>query len=174
LTTEKLLHELSGTSFSDASIHWGNQSFHGPLLLTHFGISGPLAFVLASHTAFEKIESEHPLTVLLQPDTSKSVDDRETILLQATQDDPRKALATILSQHFSKRFAATICSIVAIDPTQKVSTLTRDQRQSLTSLLGDGMPLTLVGRRPGDEFVTAGGVSRQEIDPKTMESKIVP
>ncbi|USN57433.1 MAG: NAD(P)/FAD-dependent oxidoreductase [Candidatus Peribacteria bacterium] len=55
-----------------------------------------------------------------------------------------------------------------------IGTLTRDQRLNLSSLLGNGLPITIVGRRPGDEFVTAGGVAREEIDPQTMQSRLVP
>ena len=42
----------------------------------------------------------------------------------------------------------------------------------MAELLGKGIPLTLLERRPGDEFVTAGGVMTDEINPETMESKI--
>ncbi len=55
-----------------------------------------------------------------------------------------------------------------------MSNLTREQKNHLATLLGDGIPLTLTARRPGDEFVTAGGVSIAEVDGATLESKICP
>ena len=50
----------------------------------------------------------------------------------------------------------------------------KEQRKLLIHALTGQMKITLIKRRPGDEFVTAGGVDLQEINPKTMESKIVP
>lgn len=45
--------------------------------------------------------------------------------------------------------------------------ISKPQRHHLSQLLGEGIPLTLIQRRPGDEFVTAGGVSLDEVDPLT-------
>jgi predicted flavoprotein YhiN len=89
-------------------------------------------------------------------------------------DSPRKTIFTILSQYFPKRFAEVVIMQTWIDTQTQIGVLTRDERQMLVSLLGEGVPLTLIGRRPWDEFVTAGGVARDEIDPQTMQSHIVP
>jgi len=52
--------------------------------------------------------------------------------------------------------------------------LTRDEKHLLAKTLGDGVTLTLIARRPGDEFVTAGGISTDEISNETMESLLCP
>jgi len=52
------------------------------------------------------------------------------------------------------------------------SSISRVEREKISRLLGNGIPLTLIERRPWDEFVTAGWVSTNEINPETMESKI--
>lgn len=53
-----------------------------------------------------------------------------------------------------------------------VGSIARSDREKISKLLGDGISLTLLERRPGDEFVTAGGVNTDELDPETMESRI--
>jgi predicted flavoprotein YhiN len=72
MTQETWTHPLSGLSFPDALAHitlsTGEQKqARGPILLTHFGISGPATFVVASYTAFEEITPEQPLKMHIQP-----------------------------------------------------------------------------------------------------------
>lgn len=174
LTTQKYLHELSWIAFPSARLTRHGGSCTWPVLLTHFGLSWPATFVLASQSAFETISQDHPLSIHFQPDATTSADDRDQLLLDAVADHPRKTIFTILSQHFPKRFAEAVIHQTWIDMQTPIGTLTRDQRLNLSSLLGNGLPITIVGRRPGDEFVTAGGVAREEIDPQTMQSRLVP
>lgn len=55
---------------------------------------------------------------------------------------------------------------------QKGATLSKEDRKSLSKVLGEGIPLTIIARRAGDEFVTAGGVDCAEVDAESLESKI--
>lgn len=175
LTTEKWLHDLSGISFPHAVLKRnGKNIWPGPVLLTHFGISGPLTFVLASHSAFELVSKETPLSVSLQPDASMHYDHRDTFLKKAAVEEPKKYLKTILATKLTKRFVEALLKYVSMDPELYVSQLRKEDRTRLCHILGDGIPLTLLARRPGDEFVTAGGVSTDEVNPQTMESLITP
>ena len=54
----------------------------------------------------------------------------------------------------------------------KGATLSKEDRRNLSKVLGDGIPLTIIARRAGDEFVTAGGVDCAEVNAESLESKI--
>jgi predicted Rossmann fold flavoprotein len=169
LTSESWLHALSGLAFPDASI--GNLRW--PLLLTHFGISWPLAFMLSSELAFEKIEKWNHKNVTFSPLASMKVSDWEIFLKDQFQSHPKKFITTILGEKLPRRFAeAFVREYFAHMEETFAGSIARKDREKVSRLLGEWIPLTLLERRPGDEFVTAGGVDTAEIDPETMESRI--
>jgi len=65
-------------------------------LCTHFGFSGPVAFVLAAHCAFEAITKEEPFSIFLKPDSQKSISDWDKILVSLCHDYPKKQIQTVL------------------------------------------------------------------------------
>jgi predicted Rossmann fold flavoprotein len=169
LTWEKWLHELSGLAFESARI----EHLTWPILLTHFGISGPLTFMFSSSVAWEKIEKSTPKSISLAPIASMHFEDWETFLRGEFQKHPKKLIASIVSEKLPRRFVdAFIHEFFSHISTTFVSSLARSDREKISHLLGHGIPLTLIERRPGDEFVTAGWVSTDEIDGETMESRI--
>lgn len=97
----------------------------------------------------------------------------ESFLKEQFANHPKKMITSILTEKLPRRFAeAFIWEYFAhIESTYPVS-IGKWDREKISRLLGDGIPLTLVDRRPGDEFVTAGGVNTDEIDGETMESRI--
>lgn len=99
----------SGTSFEKGSISFDldEENIHlvGPILLTHFGISGPLTFRVSSHLAFEKITKEHPKNILFAPMGDMKKDDWEVFLKNQFSLHPKKTLTNILTLHFSRKFA---------------------------------------------------------------------
>ena len=86
---------------------------------------------------------------------------------------PKKLITSILSEKLPKRFAeAFILEYFSSIRETFAGSIGKKDRENIAELLGSGIPLTLLERRPGDEFVTAGGVSTDELDPETMESRI--
>lgn len=169
LTSESWLHALSGLSFPDASI--GNLRW--PLLLTHFGISWPLAFMLSSELAFEKIEKWSHKNITFSPLSSMKFSDWEVFFKNQFQLHPKKFIINILSEKLPRRFAeAFVKEYFAHIEETFVGSIARADREKISKLLGEWILLTLLERRPGDEFVTAGWVDTDELDPETMESKI--
>ena len=80
---------------------------------------------------------------------------------------------SILSEKITRRFAESIVkNYFAHIQDTFVGSIAKTERQSLAKILGDGIGITLIERRAGDEFVTAGGVETGELDPLTMQSKI--
>lgn len=177
VTSQDRTHELSGLSFPDAVVHLTlenkTQKSQWPILLTHFGISGPLTFVAASLSAFETIAPETPLDVRLQPLADMTASGRDMFLLTESQSS-KKELVTTLATKLPRRFCEGLLAELEILSHMAISQLSRKDRLLLSDWLGNGMSLSLIKRRPGDEFVTAGGVNTNEINPDTLESTICP
>ena len=169
LTREQWTRELSGLVLPWAKI--GDVA--GSLLLTHFGLSGPLAFMYSSQVAWETIDKQNPKTIHLSPLADMWVAEWDSLLKLEFANHPKKLISSILAEKLPRRFVdefiweyfGSIREIFA-------ASISKKDREYIAELLGKGIPITLSGRRPGDEFVTAGGVNTDEIDPETMESKI--
>lgn len=169
LTREKWTHELSGLAFPEARI--GDLTW--PILLTHFGISGPLSFMYSSEIAWEKLGSNSPKIIYLAPVADMDTPTWESFLKDQFAEHPKKLITSILADKLPRRFVDGFVDehFPLIRETYAAS-ISKKDRAHIAELLWKWIPITLIERRPGDEFVTAGGVNTDEIDPETMESKI--
>ncbi len=177
MTKETWSHALSWLSFEDARISFDDEgekkTANWPLLLTHFWISWPLTFIVASLSAFHEVSDVSPLQVFFSPLADLWREKWNQILLDAWKDSPKKWLITILSRRLPKRFCEALLGELWLE-SQQISILRKDDRKKIASRLWDGIPLSLIKRRPGDEFVTAWWVDTTHIHPKTGESTICP
>lgn len=176
VVSEAWCPELSGLSlpssrFVDVS---GKALSEGGMMFTHFGVTGPAVFALSARLAFENVAPESPYPIRFIADGAKRFEDWDKELSAAFAADGAKEAKNVLSQFFPRRFAEILPGLTGIPAEKKAATVSKEDRKSLAKLLGNGIPLTLCGTRPGEEFVTAGGVELSEIDPETMESKIIP
>lgn len=174
---ESWCKELSGISLENVKFETSLKnktkiSVNGPFLFTHFGISGPATFALSSHLAFNEISKENPITISLFPDSKKNFDSWNNELLNEILENSKKQINYILSGFLPKRLVEEILKIANIKPEKKGSEVSKEERKKISHLLSGELKLTLLSRRPGDEFVTAGGVSLEEVNKKTMESKL--
>lgn len=177
LTSDEWMKLCSGTTFATGRISFEiggkNLSLSGPILLTHFGISGPLTFRVSSYLAFETIQKDHPKDILLAPIGAMKKEDWELFLKNEFSIHPKKTLTNILISHFSRKFAESFSSHFFPYLADIFAwSISRNDREKISDLLGNGFPISLIERRPGDEFVTAGGVSTGEISGETFESNI--
>ncbi len=143
----------------------------GEMLFTHFGVSGPL--VLSASARMRPMESgRYSLMIDLKPGLSaEKLDDR---VLRDFAEMPNRIFANGLVKLLPKSLEPVLVKLSGIAPDKKLNNVTKEERQKLVSLL-KSLPLTVSGFRPVEEaIVTAGGVSVKEIDPKTMQSKLVP
>lgn len=145
-----------------------------PLLFTHFGISGPATFAYASQIAFIPVTEKSPVNVYCRPYAEYDVHWREMALQNAIQKHPRQHLLSFLAHYFPSRWCNAFCKEYGFIHDRYIANLSGKEKNTLTGLFGDGFPLTLTARRPGDEFVTAWGVDTTQVDPRTMESLICP
>jgi predicted Rossmann fold flavoprotein len=145
----------------------------GSLLWTHFGISGP---VVMDASRFWTIAQEQGATAdlygnFLPDQTQEQV--REWFLKQVP-DNPRRSLVKTLAQRFPHRFAEAIIQYVDVDPHMTIGQLQRKDREQLLEALTKFPFAILQDRGWNYAEVTAGGVPLEEINFRTMESKLVP
>ena len=142
----------------------------GELLFTHFGVSGPLVLSASAHMRRE--DALYRLEIDLKPGLDeKKLDAR---LLRDFEKYANREFQNALTDLAGKSMIPVLVRLSGIPGETKVHDLTREQRQSLLRLL-KAFPVSVIGKRPIDEaIVTAGGVSLKEINPRTMESKLMP
>jgi len=176
ITQEKKLHKLSGLSFPNAKIIIKNdekQTIKWPLLFTHFGISGPLTFKLSAHLAHAEINKKNPIQIQIQIDKDKNFDYRNNFLINETQNNPKTQIKTILKKELPNKFIEILNQKYKKIFTTTWSEFTKENRKTIAHLLSGKLSLKIIWRKPGHDFVTAGGIKSEEINPKTMESQII-
>lgn len=141
----------------------------GELLFTHFGVSGPLVLSASAHMGgnaadwFLYIDLKSGLT-------HEQLDAR---ILRDFSSNLNRDFQNSLSELLPRKLIPVAVSLSGIGGTVKVNSITKKQRQDFVALL-KAFPLTPEAFRPISEAViTSGGVSVKEINPKTMESKLV-
>jgi predicted Rossmann fold flavoprotein len=171
--------ELTGISFPEAKLEvtlsaGEKKAVAGPFLFTHFGVSGPATFAMAAHVAFEEINSEHPLILSISPFSKEHYDSWDDKLKNSLTNNGGKFIWAILKEWFPQRFVDKVLMLAEVSADKKCATVTKEERKRIVNLLSGKMSVTLLSRRPGDEFVTAGGINLSEVDSKTMRSKLNP
>lgn len=145
----------------------------GPLLWTHFGISGPAALDISRHWLRARLEGREALvTASLMP--GSSFEAVEALWTSSARSRPRAALETALAEHVPASLAAALIAHLGLPAGSRLADLTRDSRRVLAHAM-TALPLPITDSR-GYNFAeaTAGGVALDEIDPSTMRSRICP
>ena len=142
----------------------------GEMLFTHFGVSGPL-ILSASAYVTELAPEDVTLAIDLKPGlTAQQLDAR---ILRDVAAAPKKQLGNLLCGLFPSRLAETMAAVCEIDPAKSAGEMTKEERARLVSAT-QSLVIPIDGTRSLNEaIVTRGGVSVKEIDPSTMESKLV-
>jgi hypothetical protein len=156
---------LSGLSLKKATVSLDQYSSTGPLLFTHFGLSGPSALKLSSFMAVKLADLNYLATIHLDflPDVKKQ--DLEKQILESQQ--------TIKQLHFDlpKRLIELLCHIHQIPMDKKLNHVPKNFKNQFIEAL-KSTPIKMEGKTTHkEEFVTSGGVDLSEIDFKTMQSK---
>jgi len=142
----------------------------GEMLFTHFGISGPVVLSASAHLDFDK--HSYAAYIDLKPALDdKTLDNR---ILSDFSKYQNKDLINALGDLLPQKMIAPMIKISGIDPRKKVNSISKEERRSLLNSIKN-LEVKITGARPIKEaIITAGGVKVKEIDPKTMESKLVP
>ena len=176
VTRQKWVSELMGLSLKNVRLTVkdgaGKPVFTelGEMLFTHFGVSGPLVLSASSHMrGMEK--NRYTLHIDLKPALAeKQLDER---VRRDFAKNANKHLINALDALLPKALIPVVVRLSGVEAHKTVNQLSREERLRLVALLKD-LPLDAAGFRPVDEaIVTSGGVCVKEINPSTMESKLV-
>ena len=140
----------------------------GEMLFTHFGVSGPTILSSSAHLVRKGIENTK-LVIDLKPALSdEKLDER---IIRDFNEEKNKEFKNSLEKLLPKKLIPVIISKMGLE--KKVNEVTKEERKKLVNIL-KRFEIEISGFRPVEEaIVTAGGVSIKEINPKTMESKLV-
>lgn len=175
-TVEDWPKQAQGLSLRNCSItvvdQGGRKVFEefGEMVFTHYGVSGPV--ILSASSYMGKMEpGEYTIRIDLKPAlTDEQLDAR---LQRDFLKFARKNFSNSLDELLPKKIIPVIIQLSKIAPEKPVHQITKEERHSLVSLM-KGLELTVKEYRPIEEaIITSGGISVKEIDPGTMESKLV-
>lgn len=167
---------LMGTVVNDVTVHLPGTKFRaeGPLLITHWGVSGPAILRLSSYAARHLADNSYMVSLSvnwLQSDEATVL----SALAEMTIRQPQKQLSTFNPFGLSQRLWNHLLSeTLGVRSQIRWSEMNRKDMNRLTNTLVNAT-YSVVGRAPfKDEFVTCGGVSLKSINPATLESRHVP
>ncbi len=142
----------------------------GEMLFTHFGVSGPLVLSASAHMRrFDK--KEYRLEIDLKPALDEPTLDKR--LLSDFEKHANQDFCNALNDLLPQKLIPVMVELSGIPERQKVNEITREQRRALLQLLKH-FPIAVAGLRPvTDAIITSGGIKISEINPTTMESKLV-
>ena len=143
----------------------------GELLFTHFGLSGPTILSASAHMR-HMAPGRYTVTLDLKPAlTPEQLDQR---LLRDLEKNKNRNFSNSLDELLPQKMIPVVVRRSSIPPEEKCNTITREQRAVLLNVLKH-FTVEISGFAPlSGAIVTAGGVSVKEVDPKTMQSKLIP
>ena len=173
---EPWVRDLQGLSLRNVrmSVTRGKKKLYedfGEMLFTHFGVSGPLVLSASGCIPVKAFDQELSMTIDLKP--ALDVEQLDHRILREFDEMKNKQFKNSLGHLLPAKMIPVMIALSGIDPDTKVNEISREQRQNLLHLFKN-MPLTITGLRDFKEaIITKGGVSVKDINPSTMESKLV-
>ena len=144
----------------------------GEMLFTHFGISGPIVLSL-SRQAVQLLNKGHFVEMELDLKPALTPEQLDARLLRDFQKYLNKEIKNGMKDLLPGRLIEPVLDAAYLKPETPVNAITREQRHKLVEIL-KALPMIISGSRPiAEAIVTAGGIDTKEINPKTMESKLV-
>ncbi len=178
LTTEgQIAKRLMGLSLKNISIKITDESNKklyedfGEMLFTHFGVSGPVILSASSHLR-DFNNRKYTLSIDLKPALDRESLDKR--ILRDFSKEQNRDFINSLDELLPKKLITVVVELSGIPERKKVRDINKNERLALVDLLKN-FTLTINGTRPiAEAIITSGGVDVKEINPKTMESKLVP
>ena len=144
----------------------------GEMLFTHFGVSGPIILSL-SRQAAQLLDEGHFLELEIDLKPALNLEQLDARLLRDFEKYQRKEIKNGMKELLPGRLIEPVLDAAYLKPERMVNTITREERHRLAKVL-KGLGMVISRTRPiAEAIVTAGGVDVKEINPKTMESKLV-
>ncbi len=144
----------------------------GEMLFTHFGISGPLVISASSYYVKQLYGKEVKCNIDLKPAlTEEQLDKR---ILREFEENKNKQFKNALDKLFPAKLVPVMIDLSGIDAEKKVNEVTKEERKQLVNLIKN-WEMTITGTRGFREaIITQGGINVKQVNPSTMESKVIP
>jgi hypothetical protein len=174
---EPFLQKLQGITLKDISVSVlvdgkKKASEKGDILFTHFGISGPTVLIL-SGIVIDALAAGSPVALSLQLRPADTAQELDRVFQRDFESRGTTTLSQYLKDALPKSFALLFERRCAIEPGKRCSKISREERKRIVLGFSD-FRITITKPRPIEEAtITRGGVSLEEINPQTMESRIV-
>lgn len=175
ITKEEWVMDLQGLSLKNVELKVirNNKPVYsdfGEMLFTHFGISGPIV-LSASRKVIDFLPEEVEVIIDLKPAlTFNELDKR---ILRDFDKYINKQFKNSLNELLPQKLIPVIVMLSGIDPEKPVNVISKEERQKLTNIIKE-LRMTVKGTRPIEEaIITRGGVNIKEVDPSTMESRLI-
>lgn len=176
---EEFAKELQGLSLKNVDISFYRNEVDkkpvyeefGEMLFTHFGISGPIVLSGSSVTGKYLKEGNLIARIDLKPALSKEqLDDR---ILREFTNGINKDIVNVMDNLLPKKLIPVMLDYCKIEPHKKVNSISKEERNRMVEAF-KGLKLTVTSLRSFNEaIITQGGIKVKEVDPGTMESKII-
>lgn len=169
--------ELQGLSLRnvEASIYDGKKELYrefGEMLFTHYGVSGPL--MLSASSYLTKILRKKELRLVIDLKPALTMEQLDARVLRDFEENKNKQFKNAIGKLFPAKLIPVMLELSGIDPEKKVNEISKEERQGFVHLIKH-FEMTITGTRDFNEaIITQGGVKTKEINPSTMESKIIP
>lgn len=173
---EDWIKDLQGVSLKNVRLnaYSNNKLIHsefGDMLITHFGISGPIVLSISNYL-HPYSNDEITFTIDLKPALEEDKLDKR--ILRDFETYNNKQLKNALGDLLLQKFIPLVMELSQVDPEKIINQITKEERSRLIHIIKN-IPLTFKEFRPIEQaIITSGGINTKEINPSTMESKIVP
>lgn len=180
----KVCKKLQGLSLKNVNVKFMDTEKNkviyedfGEMLFTHFGLSGPTILSGSAHLLryknLEELLKSGKIKIIIDIKPALYIEKLDERILRDFSTEKNKMFKNSLDALLPKKMIDTIVELSNINPNKKVNEITKKERENLVNLLKK-FAITIKGFRSIEEaIVTAGGVTIKEINPKTMESKII-
>ncbi len=178
VTQEEWVKELQGLTLRNVRVNaWRGQkplaTQFGEMMFAHFGLTGPIMLSLSRAVVDELASTGRPVRLSLDLKPALDPEQLDTRLRRDFASKVRKQFKNSLDELLPKSLIPVVVRLSGISPEKEVHQITREERIALGTLLKN-VPLTVLRSLPvSAAIVTAGGVAVKEINPKTMESKLI-
>ncbi|MFH1616637.1 MAG: NAD(P)/FAD-dependent oxidoreductase [Planctomycetota bacterium] len=177
-TEQTCLHQLAGVELSNvvisAVVENVKVSASGPMIFTHEGIGGPAVYDFSREITDFLSQTKQPLEIRIDMAPEYQKDQLDKHIIELCQQNPRKELAGIMARLMPRALALDICGRLNSDGQILASQLPKTKRRELIDMIKQS-GLTVIKTRPIEEAtITRGGVSVEQIDPRTMQSRVCP
>lgn len=149
----------------------------GEMLFTHFGVSGPIILSSSAHLLrynnIDKLLNEKNIKLIIDLKPALSLRELDLRIRRDFEEIKNKEFLNSLNKLLPRKIIEEFVKTTKINPQKRVNEITKEERQNIAKLL-KSFELTIKKFRPIEEaIVTSGGISIKEINPNTMESKII-